>query len=115
MEPVSDEDVVEEVHRVHLAQGDGEGLVRELLSADDPLGKRFGEADNDQSGAAYPDFIQDFRAHGDVRVLRDLLLIRHARRSGEEQGNVLAQKLLQIVEEVRGTFLIVQHEQVRTS
>ena len=83
---VGQQHLVEEIHGIGFAEGDGEGLVAEFLAGDDLLGQRLGEGDDAQPVAAPVDFVEHLGTHGDVGVLHRLCLgVRHTRRTGIEQ------------------------------
>ena len=112
-EPVLDEHLVEEVHGVLLAQGQGKGLFGKLALADDLFGNGFPESDNGEPLAVAIDLIEDLGAHRDVGVFSDLFLVRYPRRTREKQNVVgVADQLLQVVEEIGSRFLVVEDKKM---
>ena len=114
LELVRQQHLVEEVHGVGLADGNGEGLVAEFFAGDHLLGQGFGEGDDAQAVASAVDLVQHLGPHGHVRVFDGLLFgVGHAGGTGVKQyGPGVVQHRLQVVHEVRRLLFVVQHKQV---
>ena len=114
LEFVGQQHLIEEVHGVGLADGNGEGLVAEFFAGDDLFGQGFGKSDDAQAVASAVDLVQHLGPHGHIRVFDGLLFgVGHAGGTGVKQhGPGVVQHGLQVVHEIRGLLLVIQHKQV---
>ena len=114
LEPIVDEQLVDEVLGNVVAPLNGVGVALELLPRGDLLGDRFGETDHTDLAAQGLQLVHHLGAHGDVGVVGAFFLIGNPRAARIEEDLVppLAEEGLEVVHEVGCALLVLQKKKM---
>ena len=114
LEPVVDEQLVDEILGNAVAPLNGVGVALQLLPRGDLLGDRFRETDHAHLAAQGLEFVHHLGAHGDVGIVSALLLIGNPCAAGIEEDlmSPFTEESLEVVHEVGRALLVLEKEQV---
>ena len=114
LEPVVDEQLIDEILRNPVPPLDGVGVALELLPRGDLFGHRLGETDHAHLAAQGLELVHHLGAHGDVGVVGALLLVGNPRTAGVEQNlmTALPEEGLEVVHKIGRALLVLEEKEV---